>query len=134
MFIQVKDTYNTGNGRSISVSREVHRGLGVKFEVVEPADWDDAAAASENAGETAVSSDFGADAEAEPRDPQARLRASTARLRTQVREDVAGLGASIARLMARVAEREAEMADSGQIPAGMPPANFRADRFGTGGR
>ncbi|WP_147280249.1 hypothetical protein [Marinitenerispora sediminis] len=106
----------------------------MKFEVVEPADWDGTADAGENAGETPEDGPAAAPEQAEPQEPQARLRASTVRLRDQVRQDAAGLGDSVARLMSRVSDMEARLADSGHVSAGRPPANFRADRFGTAGR
>ncbi|MFC3996260.1 hypothetical protein ACFOVU_10065 [Nocardiopsis sediminis] len=105
----------------------------MKFELVEPEDWDDTTENAEDAAEANGNADpVGAD-ESEPQDPHARLRASTARLRTRVRDDVADLSVGIGRLMARVSQLDPELADSGHAPATSPPTNFRAERFGTNG-
>ncbi|TDQ52267.1 hypothetical protein [Actinorugispora endophytica] len=105
----------------------------MKFELVDPAGWDAAEAPDNAVGQASEEAPGAADDDAAPT-PAARLKASTARLKSQVSQDVARIGPSVAQLMERVSAEDPALAGSGHRSGNRPPSNFRADMFGLPGR
>lgn len=112
----------------------------MKFELVEPVDWDGGEEQEESADETREeeenSSEENVEAvgeEAEP-SPMDRLRAATAELKADVRASAAQLGPVLARLQECVASYDSGAAVSGHGSGVRPPSSFRAERFGAPGR
>lgn len=112
----------------------------MKFELVEPADWDSADEQGESADEareeTGDSPEENAEAgeEGSETSPTDLLRTATAELKTHVRASAAQLGPVLARLRECVVSLDSGVSGSGHGSGVRPPSSFRAERFGASGR